>query len=67
MKLCTSHEQHKNKVAEQTKRLEEDIRYELETLHTSDLLTSLIGLVWLTVGITMSTMAPELYHWLSRN
>jgi len=62
--LKDSHEEHKKLVAEQTKRLEKDIHTDLESLHTSDLITSLVGLVWLTVGITMSTLAPELYAWL---
>jgi hypothetical protein len=62
--LKTSHEEHKKAITERTKRLEENIRTELESLHTSDLLTSLVGLVWLTVGITMSTMAQEFYKWL---
>jgi hypothetical protein len=62
--LKDSHEEHKKTIIERTKRLEENVRSELESLHTSDLITSLVGLVWLTVGITMSTMAPELYKWL---
>lgn len=62
--LRQSHEEHKKTVAEQAKKMEDEIHSELESLHTSDLITSVIGLVWLTVGITMSTMAPELYQWL---
>ena len=62
--LKDSHEEHKKKIAEQTQKIEENIRAELESLHTSDLITSLVGLVWLTVGITMSTMSQELYRWL---
>lgn len=62
--LSDSHEEHKKKITEQTKKMEEDIRTDLESLHTSDLITSLVGLVWLLVGISMSTMAPELYEWL---
>ena len=62
--LMDSHEEHKKKVLEQTGKMEENIRSDIESLHTSDLVTSLVGLVWLTVGITMSTMAPELYKWL---
>jgi hypothetical protein len=62
--LKQSHEEHKKTVAEQAKKMEDEIRSELESLHTSDLITSAVGLVWLTVGITMSTMAPELYQWL---
>lgn len=62
--LKDSHEEHKKNITEKTKSIEENIRTELESLHTSDLITSLVGLVWLTVGITMSTMAPELHQWL---
>ena len=58
--LKDSHEEHKKQVAEQNKKIKEDIHSDLESLHTSDLITSLVGLVWLTVGITMSTLAPEL-------
>jgi hypothetical protein len=62
--LKDSHEEHKKKITEKTKQIEENIHSELESLHTSDLITSLVGLVWLTVGITMSTMSQELYKWL---
>ena len=62
--LKDSHEEHKKKITEQTKVIEENIRTELESLHTSDLITSLVGLVWLTTGITMSTMSQEFYKWL---
>ena len=62
--LKQSHEEHKKKVAEQAKKIENEIHSELELLHTGDLITSVVGLVWLTVGITMSTMAPEFYQWL---
>ena len=60
--LSESHEKHKIKVVEEQKNMEEKFRLDLESLHTSDLLTSLVGLVWLTVGISMSTMAPELFE-----
>lgn len=63
-KLKNSHEEHKKIVAEHAKKIEDDIRSDLETLHTSDLITSLVGLVWLITGITLSTMAPEFYQWL---
>ncbi len=62
--LKDGHKKHKEKVTEQTKKMEERIHSNLEFLHTSDLITSLVGLVWLTIGITMSTMAPELHQWL---
>ena len=62
--LKDSHEEHKKQVAEEQNNMKEKIRSDLESLHTSDLITSLVGLVWLTVGITMSTLAPELSEWL---
>jgi hypothetical protein len=62
--LKDSHEEHKKQVAEEQNSMKEKILTDLESLHTSDLVTSLVGLVWLTVGITMSTLAPELSKWL---
>lgn len=62
--LKDSHEVHKKKITEKTEKLEKNIRTELESLHTNDLITSLVGLVWLMAGITMSTMSQELYKWL---
>jgi len=63
-KLKESHEEHKNQVAEEQNNMKETIHSDLESLHASDVITSLVGLVWLTVGITMSTLAPELSQWL---
>ena len=40
--------------------MENQIRSDSESLHTDDILLSFIGLVWLTVGISMSTMSQEL-------
>lgn len=62
--LEEGHENHKKAVAEQSKKLEESIRSDLESLHTGDLVTSLVGLVWLTIGSLLSTLAPELHAWL---
>lgn len=59
-----SHEEHKKQVAEEQVKMRKKIQSDLESLHTSDLITSLVGLVWLTVGITMSTLAPEFFKWL---
>lgn len=49
--------------AECVKRTEEEVHSNLESLYTSDLLPALVGLVWLTVGITMSTLSTELSRW----
>lgn len=62
--LKDSHEEHKKQVTEEQNNMKEKIRSDLESLHTSDLITSLVGLLWLTVGITISTLAPELSRWL---
>lgn len=37
-----------------------EINTELEKLHTNDILVSLIGLVWLAFGITLSTLPSEI-------
>lgn len=62
--LKDAHEEHKHKLAEDNRTMKEDILSDLESLHTNDIITSLVGLVWLTIGITMSTLAPELSKWL---
>lgn len=36
-------------------------RKQLESLHTNGLFMSLLGLVWITLGIIVSTFAPEIY------
>jgi hypothetical protein len=51
----------KKVITEKTEQLESNIKSDLETLHTSDITTSLVGLIWLTVGITFSTLARELH------
>ncbi len=55
-------EEHKKKVAEDNKNMEEKIKLDREVLHTGDLLPALVGLTLITIGITMSTLAPELYR-----
>jgi hypothetical protein len=62
-KLRESIESYQKKVAEDAKVMEGKLRSDLESLHTSDLITSLVGLVWLTVGISMSTMSKEICKW----
>ena len=57
--LRRSHVAHVKKVAEEAKVANEKLQADLESLHTSNLMPSLVGLVWLTVGLTMSTLAPE--------
>ena len=63
--LQLDHEAHKNEVKENAKELKSNIHKEQEAFHTNDLITSLVGLIWLTIGITMSTLAPEILKCLS--
>jgi hypothetical protein len=63
--LRDSHEVHKINVKKENKSMEENIRTNLEALHTDDIILSLVGLIWLTVGILMSTMAPEWFKLLA--
>jgi len=60
--LKDSHEEHKKTVIEDYKKMEEKIKGDSEIVHTGDIITALVGLSWLTVGITMSTLAPELFR-----
>lgn len=53
--------EHKKKVADDSQKMEEKRRTELESLLTSGIVKSLVGLIWLMVGISMSTMFPELF------
>ena len=54
-------EKHKIIVAEENEKTKMEIQEDLETLHTGGIITALAGLVWLTVGISMSTMDEELF------
>lgn len=54
-------DRYKKEAVDNNKKTEDRIKKELELLHTSDFLSSLIGLVWLAVGVFLSTMAPELF------
>jgi len=54
--------QEKNQKEQEQSRekMENQIQSDLESLHTDDIIVSFIGLLWLTVGISMSTMSQEL-------
>lgn len=43
-----------------TVNMENQIRADFESIHTDDIVVSLIGLAWLAFGISMSTMSQEL-------
>jgi hypothetical protein len=62
--LKTNQEDTKSRTAKDIKSMSDEIRSNLESLHTSDWAVSLVGLVWLAFGITLSTLAPELFRWL---
>ncbi len=49
-----------NEQEEARNKLEEKINKDFESFHTKDVLKSLVGLVWLTVGITLSTLPCEI-------
>lgn len=49
---------------EDIKKQAERILSDSEKLHTNDIDLSIVGLLWLTIGISMSTMAPEVYKLL---
>jgi len=61
-KLEKNHESLKKNQEKELAKIEEQVNSELETLHTNDILISLIGLVWLTFGITMSTLSNEIFN-----
>ena len=60
--LKRDYEQYKEEAEAKTKGLESRIKADRETFHTNDIITSLAGLVLLTIGITFSTLAPELHY-----
>lgn len=62
--LRNRHEDHKKNVEQENKNMKKKIRSDLEYLHTNDIIISLVGLIWLTVGNSMSTMALELSKWI---
>lgn len=66
-KLSDSHEKHKKEVEENNKNMEDNFQSTLETLHTGDLISSVVGIIMITVGSVIITMSPELkaiYLWL---
>jgi hypothetical protein len=53
--------EYKVETDQKQKEMKQQIHSDLESLHTDDISISLIGLIWLTVGISMSTMSQEIY------
>jgi hypothetical protein len=58
-------EDFRRQVAAENKGLKAVIHANLESLHTSDWMSSFIGLLWLTIGLLISTLAPEFYRALN--
>jgi hypothetical protein len=59
-KFQEDHEKYRREQDQAHVKMENEIQANLESLHTSDILVSLVGLIWLTFGITMSTLSQEL-------
>lgn len=57
-------EDHKKKTEAEYNRVSREFNTRLESLHTSELTLSLVGLVFLTIGITLGTLSPEIAGWL---
>jgi len=58
--LQKNHEKHQEEQEQARVDMENQIRSDLESLHTDDIVVMLIGLVWLIFGVSMSTMSQEL-------
>jgi hypothetical protein len=63
--LKGSHEDQKKESENQRLKLKTKFQKALEISHTSDLFLSFVGLVWLTVGIILSTLSVEICQWIS--
>lgn len=57
--------EHKKETEKRDNELHDSLREELESLHTGDFLVTLTGLIWLTVGITLSTLSLEISRWIN--
>lgn len=55
------HEAHVKQVALEYDKMAAEYHTKLEAIHVSGQIESLVGLILLTIGITMSSLAPELY------
>ena len=60
-KLKGSHEEQVKEVKKQNQEIREEFQKNLETLHIGGWINSMVGLIWLTVGITLSTLSQEIY------
>ena len=58
--LQENHEKYKKEQKHKRVNMVNQFRSDLESLHTDDIVVSLIGLTWLTFGLSMSTMSQEL-------
>ena len=58
-KLKSKNETLKEDTIKNNEQLEHKIMTELESLHTDDILIAFVGLIWVLIGATMSTLSPE--------
>ncbi len=65
-KLTDSYEEQSKIISKMPKEVKSEINSNLKDLHTTDLSISLIGLVFLIVGITLSTLSPEISKFLNQ-
>ncbi len=60
--IIKEHKEFKEEQIEKIKVVKSEINTELEEAHTNDILVSLVGLIWLTFGITLSTLPEEIFN-----
>ena len=59
-RLAADHKQQIDKLSKASKASEKNIRSDLETIHTADVIVSLVGLVWVMFGIALSSAPANL-------
>ena len=55
----------KSDMVRQGDSLKKDVRADMEQAHTSNFMPALVGLVLVAFGTSISTLAPEIYYFLS--
>ncbi|EGV28058.1 hypothetical protein ThidrDRAFT_4154 [Thiorhodococcus drewsii AZ1] len=59
-RLEINYENNKQETLNQFRQVKSDVYADFQDLHTSDLFASVIGLVWVAIGITMSTFSHQI-------
>ncbi|WP_282754747.1 hypothetical protein [Desulfuromonas thiophila] len=62
LKIEKEHKKFKEDQIEKIESVKSELITELEQAHTNDILVSLVGLIWLTFGITLSTLPYEIFQ-----